>query len=98
MRRSSRALFCRSNFSTPSSCAVRKIFSWWEHATAQKFLPAAMTDLLRPVHPAGLAQAEKVPRIFIRRKTQAEEPEQHHARSPVRPIERGLSRQRKIRH
>src|SRR5216684_6797317 len=98
MRRSSRALFCRSNFSAPSSCAVRKIFSRWKHATAQKFLAAAMADLLRPVHPTGLAQAEKVPRIFIRRKPQVVEPEQHHARSPVRPVERRLSRQRKIRH
>ena len=35
--------------------------------TAQKFLAAAVADLLRPVHPIVLAQSEKVPRIFIRR-------------------------------
>src|SRR5713226_3756880 len=98
MRRSSRALFCRSNFSAPSSCAVRKIFSRWKHAAAEKFLAAAMADLLRPVHPAGLAQAEKVPRVLIRRKPEVVEPEQHHARGPVRPVERGLPRERKVRH
>src|SRR5712692_11658764 len=57
-----------------------------------------MADLLRPVDPTVLAQAEKVPRIFIRREPQVVEPEQHHARSPVRPIERLLPRKRKIRH
>src|SRR6266851_7246417 len=98
MRRSSRALFCRSNFSAPSSCAVRKIFSPWKHATAQKFLAAAMADLLGPVHPTVFAQAEKVPRIFIRRKPQVVKPKQHHARSPVRCIKRGLPGQREIRY
>src|SRR5260370_28110655 len=57
-----------------------------------------MADLLRPVHPAGLAQAEKVPRIFIRREPQVVEPEQHHARGPIRPIKRLLPRESKIRH
>src|SRR5207249_962539 len=50
-----------------------------------------------PVHPTVLAQAEKVPSIFIRRKPQVVEPEQHHARRPVRPFERRLSRKCKIR-
>jgi hypothetical protein len=77
---------------TPFPCHRRlftrqEIFPWWEHAAAEKFFAAAMTDLLRPVHPAGLAQAEKMPRRFIRRESQIAEPEEYHARSPVRPIE-----------
>src|SRR5229473_3439166 len=76
----------------------REIFPWWEHAAAQRLFAAAMANLLGPVHPAVLAQTEKVPRIFVRRESQVVEAEQHHARGPVRPIERRLPRQRKIRH
>src|SRR5437899_1849828 len=57
-----------------------------------------MADLLRPIHPTVLAQAEKMPRRFIRSEPQVVEAEQYHARSPLRAIERRLPRQRKIRH
>src|SRR6266852_2924979 len=74
-----------------------KVFPRRKHAAAQEFFSAAAADLLRPIHPTALAQAEEMPRIFIGREAEVVQPEQHHARSPVRPVERGLSRQRKIR-
>src|SRR5260370_8867239 len=98
MRRSSRALFCRSNFSAPASCAVRKIFSRREHAAAEKFLSAAMADLLPPVYPPGFAQTEKVPPIFIRPQPPGVKPEQNHTRNPVPPIQRRPARHTQNRH
>src|SRR5260370_39429041 len=89
MRRSSRALFCRSNFSAPASCAVRKIFSRREHAAAEKFLAPPLADLLRPVHPAGVAQTQKKPRLFILREPPAVEAGQQQSPSPIRATPRG---------
>src|SRR5437660_2924490 len=74
----------------------RKIFPRREHATTQKFFPTAVADLLGPVHPTRLAQAKKVPRRLIRGESQVVEPKQHHARSPVRPLERRFSGQSEI--
>src|SRR2546423_525709 len=74
----------------------RKIFSRREHAAAQEFFAAAVTDLLGPVHPVGFAQSEKMPRRFIGRDSQVVEAKQHHARSPVRPLERRFSGQSEI--
>src|SRR5438067_4140336 len=45
-----------------------------------------------------LAQAKKMPRPVIRREPQVIEPEHHHARSPLRPVERRLPRQGEVRH
>src|SRR5580704_8080755 len=39
-----------------------------------------------------------MPRIFVRREAEVIEAEQHHARSPGRPVERRLPCQREIRH
>src|ERR1700731_1989048 len=71
--------------------AASEIFARREHAAAQQFFPAAAAHFLRPVHPTVLAQAEKVPRVLVRRHAQVIEPEQHHARSAVRPLERRLA-------
>src|SRR5260370_23141510 len=76
----------------------REIFPWRKHRAYKEFLAAPLADLLRPVRPRVLAQAEKVPRIFVRRETEVVEPEYPHARSPVRPFERRFPSQREIRH
>jgi hypothetical protein len=75
-----------------------KILSRREHPSAKKFLAAAAADLLRPVHPASLAQAEKMPGVVVRRQPQVVHPEHHHARRPIWPFERRLPSQREIRH
>src|SRR5947208_1243417 len=80
------------------SIARNKILSRWKHAAAQTLFAAGLAYLLRPVHPAVLAQAEKVPRVFIRSEPQIVEAKQHHARSPVRPLKRRFSGQSEIRH
>src|SRR5258708_340033 len=64
---------------------VAKVFSWRKHAATQQLLPATSSHFLRPIHPPLLAQAEKVPRILIRRQAQVMQPKHDHARRPLRP-------------
>src|SRR6266436_2735364 len=96
----SRDSFELETFREPAfhSRTVCEVLSRWEHAPAKKLFSAAVADLLRPVHPAVLAQTKKMPRVLIRRHSQIVEPEQHHPRCPVRSVQGGLAGQREIGH
>jgi hypothetical protein len=43
---------------------------WREHASAQKLFADAAADFFRPVHPAMLAEAEKMARLFVWREAE----------------------------
>jgi hypothetical protein len=75
-----------------------KILTWRKHPSPQNLRTAPSPDLLRPVHPPPLAQSQKMPCPLIRRQSQIIQTEQHHPRRPLRPLQRRLPRQRKIRH
>src|SRR6266478_6145439 len=62
---------------------IAEVFAWWEHAAAQQLLADAAAHFLRPVHPAVLAEAKIMARVFVWREAQVVQPEQHHARSAV---------------
>src|SRR5271170_5597846 len=76
---------------------LSEILSRRKQSTAQQLFPAALAYFLRPNHPASLAQAEKMPCILVRREAKVVEPEKHHARRPVRSVERLLPCQREVR-
>src|SRR5258707_12017324 len=75
-----------------------EIFSRRKHAAAQQLFPTAPAHFFRPIHPTLLAQAEKMPRVLVRRQAQIMQPKHDHPRSPLRPRKRRLSRQREVRH
>jgi len=75
-----------------------KILPRRKHTPPQNLRTASPPDLLRPAHPTSFAQSQKMPRLFIRRQSQIIQTKQHHPRRPLRPLQRRLSRQRKIRH
>src|SRR4029077_8720417 len=75
-----------------------KVPSGRKHAATQELLAAAIANLLRPLHPAWLAEAEEIPGILLTSQPQVVKAKKHHARRPVRSLKRRLPRQRKVRH
>src|SRR5208283_1943996 len=82
----------------PGPSLSPKILPRRKHPPPQNLRPTSPPDLLRPVHPSPLAQSQKMPRPLIRRQSQIIQTKQHHPRRPLRPRQRRLPRQRKIRH
>src|SRR5580704_11264948 len=78
--------------------SLAKIVPRWKHSAPQQFPANIVPHFLCPVHPAALAQAEKMPHVFVRREPEVVKAEQYHARSPIRPIERLLPCQDEVRH